>query len=297
MDLDAPPMHSASAARSKPQLSVLIPPKADNPNSQESSPRRNQRFRNSMKSPTTFNQAINEGDEREPESPGSGTKRKMQQRVSCVPTFPLHNLQQVMSLDKPSRANKSRTGTEIAGHSMKEIGQDQPYNRDRLTKHFEEKYLKKQKEFLRTSWRRTTQMAAFIGKMQTMQKGTQILSEKSIVEDTSSPEVTEPIRPEPAPKPPSVKVDPSAIIKRKILEDLERQKNSALRKIKALQKVPGDSLGKSSSTYHIPNRVPGFQPKLAGEDPTTTMSQHLVTDPNISSELRSEQVASTAKIS
>lgn len=172
MDLDAPPMNSKPFKRDKPQLSVLIPPKADH--SQDLSPRRQQKYRNSMKSPTTFNQPIAEASEHEPESPGSGTKRKMQHRVSCIPKFPIHNLKAVESLDRPVKSGRSRNGTELAAQaSAKEIPREPDYQQDRLLKHFEDRMLKKQKESLRSSWRRTTQMAAFIGRMQTMQRGSQ----------------------------------------------------------------------------------------------------------------------------
>lgn len=167
MFLEAPPINSTDFKRKKPQLSVLIPPKSNDQN--DKSPKRNQKFRNSMKSPTALPIEIEElEDEKEQESPTSPTKRKMMPRASCIPTFPLSNLFPAESSDRPQRNLKNRVSAFPI--SQKEISADE-YKSDRLIKFFEDQYLKKQKDHLRSSWKRTTQMAAFIGRMNTMKRG------------------------------------------------------------------------------------------------------------------------------
>lgn len=188
MDLKAPPITAAPFTGSPRRLSIIIPPKQESPNTlapAKSTPVL--KFRNSMKSPTyKQNPVINEQEELE--SPASPAKRKLQARVSCVPTFPSSTVSSLEAfIHTATRASKNRLATEVQGigvsrdHVRASPRNDSDYHNDRLLKHFDDKTLKRQKEHLRSSWHKTTKiaMANLLSRIHTVQKGTSVLIRKT----------------------------------------------------------------------------------------------------------------------
>lgn len=167
-DLEAPPLNAAAFVSKKPQpmqLSLVVNLPKDDDTAQDTPSRSSKRIKSLDFEGLRKLEADAQEDDTE-----EGENRKTQSRMSCTARIAQTstNIEQTTTshLDiKPQLTiHKNLLG-------LKEVESDDEYTKDRLTRYFEEKTLRKHKDQIKSNWRRTSHMAQCMSKIRTQSRG------------------------------------------------------------------------------------------------------------------------------